>query len=127
MDKGLISMIYCGAKVLPFCPICQIFLRESDFGRTIFCLIYAPRGQGKCAFHLFLYVIGEIAEEVDARLTFQFVDTDGILFESSIGVGLMLHPEGYGLVASTSVLGILAEKSHEEVFGNRQRTSLTTA
>ena len=61
----------------------------------------------KIAFHLFLDIVRQVAEEVDARQFLQLVDADCITFEVSIGIGFVFHPEAYGSIATLGVVAVL--------------------
>ena len=70
-----------------------------------------------------LYLVREVAEEVDTRQFFQLVDADGVILELCVGdaagVLLMFHPEANGIVASLCLQGVLLTKqSHEKVIGH---------
>ena len=77
-------------------------------------LFEAPGIGSYIAFHPLLNIIGQIAEEVDAGLLFQFINGDDILLQrlTVVVAGLVLNPESHGLIT----LGVLAEQGHIEIL-----------
>ena len=76
----------------------------------------SPTVEENHAFGTFLEVIGQIAEEVDAREALQFIDAHHVLAQAVAAPVFVdvLHPEAHGFVA----LAVAAENGHEEVFGH---------
>ena len=85
--------------------------------------LQSPYGWITCRFNLILYVIGQVMEEVDACLFLQFVNADGVFRYIGIRVGLVLHPESDGLVATLAGALVLAKQGHEEILGREEVAS----
>ncbi len=77
-------------------------------------LFEAPGIGSYIAFHLLLNIVGQIAEEVNAGLLFQFINGDDILLQrlTVVVAGLVLYPESHSLIT----LGVLAEQGHIEIL-----------
>ena len=69
--------------------------------------------------HFFLDFVGQVAEEVNARLLFEMVNIDDVISQiiTSFVLCGMFNPERHSLIA---VVRLVAQHRHEEVFGNNQ-------
>lgn len=85
-------------------------------------LFQPPVGKVENAFYCILYVIGQIAKEIDTRAFLQLINADGILGTHSVCIFLVLHPVADGCIAAIypGELASIAQNGHVEIIRTNQ-------